>query len=365
MSLAIAFSMTACSGGKEAAAPEAGKSPAAAKASLSVTVTSLADLQWARSVPASGAIAAWQESAIGSEIGGLRLKELAVSVGDAVKQGQLLARLNDETVQADLAQAKAALGEAEAAFAEARANGDRARKFDGSGAISQQQSVQYLTAEQTAKARIDIARARLAAEELRLRQTRVLAPDDGVVSARSATLGAVVQPGQELFRLILRGRLEWRAEVTASELARIRPGQAATMILPSGAKASGRVRVVAPSVDTQTRNGVVYVDVLGVGEARAGMFARGEILAGEAGSGKAQTLPQSAVLLRDGFSWVFKLGADRKVQQTKVATGRRVGDRVEILSGLASADRVVESGVGFLADGDLVEVLTAPAAGKP
>jgi RND family efflux transporter MFP subunit len=175
----------------------------------------------------------------------------------------------------------------------------------------------------------------------------------------------VVQPGQELFRLILRGRLEWRAEVTASELARIRPGQAVTMILPSGAKASGRVRVVAPSVDTQTRNGVVYVDVLGVGEARAGMFARGEILAGEAGSAKAQTLPQSAVLLRDGFSWVFKLGADRKVQQTKVATGRRVGDRVEILSGLASADRVVESGVGFLADGDLVEVLTAPAAGKP
>ena len=60
-------------------------------------------------------------------------------------------------------------------------------------------------------------------QQLRLRQTRVLAPDNGVISARSATVGAVLPAGQELFRLIRQGRLEWRAEVAAADLARLKP----------------------------------------------------------------------------------------------------------------------------------------------
>ena len=330
-----------------------------AKAALTVRLTSPVSAEWATPVASSGSIAAWQESVVGSEIGGLRLTELQAAVGDSVKKGQVLATLADETVRADLVQAKAALREAEAVYAEAKANGDRARKFDGTGAISQQQTMQYLTAEQTAKARIDVAKARLDADELRLKQIRVMAPDDGVVSARAGTLGSVVSPGQELFRVILKGRLEWRAEVASADLARVKSGAMATLVLPSGARVSGRVRVVGPAVDAQTRNGVVYVDLTSIGEARAGMFARGEIALGQA---KALTLPQSSVLLRDGFSYVFKVGTDRKVLQAKVVTGRRVGDRVEVLSGLAETDRVVETGAGFLGDGDLVEVVTTSVA---
>lgn len=94
---------------------------------------------------------------------------------------------------------------------------------------------------------------------------------------------------------------------------------------------------------------------------------RGEI---QLGSGRVLSLPQSAVLPRDGFSYVFKVGAEGKVQQTKVGTGRRVGDRIELLSGLKAGDRVVASGVGFLSDGDLVKVVSTTstsmttAAGK-
>lgn len=366
---AVFFSVLIALGGCGADAAREGKDgkPAAeakGKAALTVSAVALQDAQWTQGIAASGNIAAWQESVVGSEIGGLRLKELAAGIGDTVKKGQLLATLHDDVVQADLAQARAALREAEAAFAEAKANGDRARKFEGSGAISQQQSVQYLTAEQTARARIDVARARVDAEQLRHQQARILAPDDGVVSARSATVGAVVQPGQELFRLILKGRLEWRAEVPAAELPRVRAGAPASLTLPSGGKAGGRVRVVGPAVDPQTRNGIVYIDLTGSTEARSGMFARGEIQLPANAQARVATLPQSAVLLRDGFSWVFRIGADRKVAQTKVTAGRRVGDRVEILGGLTAQDRVVASGVGFLADGDLVDVVAAaqPAA---
>ena len=353
-----------------ACGPGAPASTAAAptvKAALTATTVSLQAEAWPQGLAASGSIAAWQETVIGSELGGLRLAEVRVNVGDVVRKGELLAALAEAPVEADLAQARAALAEAQAAFAEAQANGDRARKFQGSGAISQQQITQYLTAEQTARARIDVAKARVQSEELRLKQTRVVAPDDGVVSARVATVGTVPSVGQELFRIILRGRLEWRAEVTAVDIGRVNVGAPATLRLASGAAISGKVRSVAPAVDPQSRNGIVYVDLEGKGsrdnQAKAGMFAYGNIALGGGKAGPpAQTLPQSAVLLRDGFSWVFKLGADRKVAQVKVLTGRRLGERVEILSGLNPGEPVVESGVGFLADGDLVDVVANAVA---
>jgi RND family efflux transporter MFP subunit len=199
----------------------------------------------------------------------------------------------------------------------------------------------------------------------------VLAPDDGVISARSATVGAVVPAGQELFRLIRQGRLEWRAEVAAADLAQIRPGMAVTLTPAGGSAMTGKVRMVAPTVDAATRNGLVYVDLLGAqpgvagaeqrarAGARAGAFARGEFAIARSA---ALTLPQTAVLLRDGFSAVYTVGADSKVRQVPVQVGRRVGDRIEITGGLDPQARVVASGAGFLGDGDTVRVVDAPAS---
>jgi RND family efflux transporter MFP subunit len=171
----------------------------------------------------------------------------------------------------------------------------------------------------------------------------------------------MAQPGQELFRLIRGSRLEWRAEVSAADLAKLKPGMVATLTTPSGMRVQGRVRMVAPTVDPQTLNGLVYVDlpISQTGDTvRAGTFARGEF---ELGRASALTLPQSAVLLRDGFAYVFRLEERNKVAQTKVTVGRRVGDQIEISDGIAPEARVVASGAGFLADGDSVRVVDAPA----
>ena len=205
----------------------------------------------------------------------------------------------------------------------------------------------------TSVARLAAGQARLQAASLRLGKTAVLAPDDGVISARSATVGSLTQPGQELFRLIRGGRLEWRAEVPSADLARVQPGMPATLTSPAGQAVSGKVRAVAPSVDPQTRNGLVYVDLPPTSAVRAGMFARGEF---ELGRSPAVTLPQTAVVLREGFAYLFRLEGEDRVVQTKVALGRRNGERVEVLSGLPAGARVVESGAGFLADGDAVKV---------
>jgi len=197
------------------------------------------------------------------------------------------------------------------------------------------------------------------ARQLKVTQTAVVAPDDGIISARSATVGAVLPAGQELFRMIRQGRLEWRAEVQAADLAQIEPGTRATVTPAGGTAIAGKVRMVAPTVDPQTRLGIVYVDLPAPGSARAGMFARGEF---ELGSSSALTLPASAVQLREGFSYVFKVGADSKVTQAKITVGRRVGDRVEVTGGLEPDARVVASGGGFLAENDTVRIVDAPPA---
>lgn len=337
------------------------KITAGVRPALTVMAITPKFVEWPRMLSANGNIAAWQEAIISAEISNLLLTEVRVNVGDRVQKGQVLARISNDTVEAALSESRAEVAEAEAMLSEARANGDRARQLQATGFLSAQHINQYLTAEKTALARLNAARARMQAEQLRLAQTTVRAPDAGVISARTATVGSMAQPGQELFRLIRGGRLEWRAEVSAADLGKLTPGVAATLTAPDGARAQGRVRMVAPTVDPQTLNGLVYVDlpIAGTGNIlRAGTFARGEF---ELGRARVMSLPQSAVLLRDGFSYVFRLDGQNTVAQTKVAVGQRMGDQIEIVSGIAADARVVASGAGFLADGDRVRVVDAPA----
>ncbi|NTV87764.1 MAG: efflux RND transporter periplasmic adaptor subunit [Burkholderiaceae bacterium] len=368
LGLAAIWGVTRDSGdageGRSAVVADHAATAAGAKPALTVMAITPQWVEWPRLLAANGNIAAWQEAVISAEISNLRLTEVRVNVGDRVQKGQVLARISSDSVDAALAESRASVAEAEAMLAEARANGDRARQFQATGFLSAQSINQYLTAEKTALARLNAARARMQAEQLRLAQTAVRAPDDGVISARTATVGSMAQPGQELFRLIRGSRLEWRAEVSAADLGKLKPGVAATLTAPNGERIQGRVRMVAPTVDPQTLNGLVYVDlpVAETGNAlRAGTFARGEF---ELGRERALGLPQSAVLLRDGFSYVFRLDQQNKVAQTKVATGQRMGDQIAIVRGIAADTRVVASGAGFLADGDQVRVVNAPATAR-
>jgi RND family efflux transporter MFP subunit len=355
---AAALALSALSASSQPAAGKAASAPV--RSALSVTVVQPQPAQWAQTLAANGNVAAWQETIVGAELGGVALSQVLVNVGDVVKRGQPLARLVDDTIRADVAQAQAALAEAQAALAEARANAERARALQQSGALSAQQISQYFTGELTAAARVQSARAQLDAQQLRQRKTQVLAPDDGIVSARSAAVGSVAQPGLELFRLIRQGRLEWRAEVPAAELPKVKAGQAVTLVTPAGTRVPGKVRQLAPTIDAQTRNALVYVDLHGApgSDVRAGMFARGELTLAQRA---VLTLPASAVLLREGFSAVMVVGPDSKVSLTKVEAGQRLGERIEV-RGLRPEARVVERGAAFLADGDTVQVVEAPPA---
>ena len=351
--LALAFTAPLAAQDKKAQAP---------RPALTVTTVVPTAGDFPLQLEANGNIAAWQETIVGSEVAGQRLVDVRVNVGDVVKKGDTLATFSAEAIDAEVKQQAAAVAEVEASLVEAKSRQARGERLVAPGAISAQEIDQLRAATKSAEARLAAAKAAMESTRVRFRQTRVLAPDGGVISARLATVGGVTQPGQELFRLIRDGRLEWRAEVTAADLVRVKPGQKVTLTLPGGATASGKVRILAPTIDPQTRNALVYVDIQPRGEARAGMFARGAF---DLGRSNATTVPQQAVVVRDGFSYVFTVGADNRVAQRKVKVGRRNGDRVEILEGLPLGVPVVAAGAGFLNDGDLVAVVQPGPSPRP
>ena len=342
----LASALAACGKSPQAATAEA-------KPALTVQVVTPRADSWPGTVAASGAIAPWQEASVGTELAGVRLEEVRVNVGDHVKRGELLARFSEETLQAELAQLDARVKEAQAALDKARVDAESADRLEPSGAISKPQARGLRTQAVIAEAQLASAQAQRDAQALRLRYARVLAPDDGVISARAATVGAVATPGTELFRLIRGGRLEWRAEVRADALVALRKGMTASIKLPQGGIVTGKVRQLAPTVSTETLTGIVYVDLPANAGLAAGLFVSGEF---ELPASDVQVVPTSAIVFRSGNRYVMQVGADNRVREVKIETGRRRGNEVELLGGLDPGARLALAGGAFLNDGDLVTI---------
>ncbi|MYM70921.1 efflux RND transporter periplasmic adaptor subunit [Duganella sp. FT134W] len=340
-----------------------GKADAAAvtaPAALTVNVTEPARQTWPDTIEVDGSLAAWQEAVIGAETGNLRITALYADVGSTVKRGQLLARLADGSAVADVRKQEGAVAQARASVEKAQADLQRSRVAADSGALSGQKIDEYRTAAANGRASLDSALADLQSKRITLEQTRIVAVDDGIVSSRSALLGNVVNTGAELFRLVRQGRVEWQAELDAQQLARVRVGQQALVKLPSGSVITGVVRLAAPTLSTNTGRAIVYVSLTAGRGAQSGMFASGSI---ELAQTTALTLPESALVVRDGRVYVYVLSADgAKVARRTVLTGRRRDGRVEVLSGVDATARVVVSGGAFLSDGVAVRVVAATPA---
>lgn len=329
----------------------------APRPSLAVTTTTPQMRSLARRLPVDGAVVPWQEAIIGSESNGLTLDEVLVDVGERVTKGQVLARFSAVNVGSNLSQARAALAEAQAAAEEAQANARRAQQLARTGALSQQQIEQYQSATKSAQARLRSARAALEARRNDFRHAELRAPDNGIISARTATVGSVPGAGTELFRLVRQGRLEWQAEVSVTMLPQVQPGGAARLHLPDGSKLPLSVRRVAPLASASTRTALVYLDVPEHPQVRGGMYLGGELLFGES---EGMVVPAEAVVPRDGFNHVYRVGADQRIERVRVQVGRMQDGVVEVQpmgdARLQLADAIVVRGAGLLSDGDLVRV---------
>ncbi len=283
-----AATMIARHGGAHPAEARAAERPA-----LTVTTTKLRQEKWARTLLATGSILPWQEAVITAQVQGLRIAEVKVSLGDHVKQGQVLATLDN-----------------------------------GVGSVARRGLV----------------------------QGRIVAPDAGIISAAEATVGTMPRPGVELFRLIRQGRLEWHPELTAEELMELHRGMTVTIRLDEGREVKGWVRAVSPAVDPKTRYGLALVSLQDSRGIVAGAFARGTFdISG--GRQPVETLPQTAVMQRGNETFVLVVDADGHVHECPVVTGQHLGGRVRIRKGLKPAEQVVERGGAFLTEGDVVQVV--------
>ena len=336
--------------------------PVAAAAAQAVTARTLETLQVGRGVTANGTVYAWEEIVVGPEVGGYRVAAVNVEVGDRVRKGQELVRLAEDMLAAEVASKRANLEQAQASLENAVSAYRRAQSLSGSGVLSQSDLDKLRSEELAARARVAVSKAELQTGELRLRHTSVTAPDDGVISARNANVGQVAQVGTEMLRLLRKGRVEWRAEIPESRMREIRAGQNVKLTTADGAQLDGKVRTVAPTVESSTRAGLVYVDIPSTGAARPGMFARGEIVLGQSAASMA---PLSSVVTQDGYTYVFVVNDQQLVTRRRVETGTVHAKQIEILSGVQPGERIVDKGAGFLKDGDRVRVVVGvPDSGE-
>lgn len=345
-----------------AQAPVQSVSSAQSKPVISVNTTKPVRQNLPLRISANGTIRKWHESTLGSDVAGLRVIELRADVGDKVERGQVLAIFSSESLRVELIQAKANLTEAEVSLKEANYHIERAQSSPGILSKTNSQLNQALTDQQRAQARVEAARAQVQLQEFKLKQAEFVSPDDGIISARLVSVGSVVGVGTELFRLIRQGRIEWRAELTANESSQIAKGMPVQVLAPNGNIVQGTVRTIAPVMDPQTRNAIVYVDIPAIGNKQSADLKPGMFVSGffDLKSTGVLTLPKQAVSMRDGFGYVYKLMPEGRVTQLRIQTGRIIGDRIEIISGLNPSDSIVSGGAGFLNDGDRVRVLNSP-----
>ncbi|WP_374275887.1 efflux RND transporter periplasmic adaptor subunit [Brevundimonas sp.] len=351
--LAAVLGLAACHGGQEAGTEKEG-----AASSQTVTVSTARTAALDRTVTASGAISAWEEVPVGAEAGGLTAVAVLADEGQYVRQGQPLVRMNDTLLRAQLTQQQASVEAAEANADREAGDLSRARELNGRGFLSQASLDLAISEERSAQAQLSQSRAALAETRARLDQAVIRAPVSGLIISRSVTRGQIVDAGVELFRLVRDGRLELDAQIPETELNLVRAGQSATVSSDQVGQAAGRVRIVTPEVDAETRLGVARIALAAPGSFRPGMFGRAEIAVG---AQPAVVVPTASVLFRENRAGVYVLGAENRVRFQPVQVLARSEAETSV-DGVAEGARVVVEGAGFLGEGDVVRVVQPTAA---
>jgi len=352
-----------------------------------VTVVPATEREFVDRLFVSGTLVAREEADVAARMDGLAIVEVDAEDGDRVKQGQVLARLDRTQLDALLAENDAATKRADAAIDQAQSmiaqsqaqlqfasdDYDRARKLGG-GVMSLSTIEQRETAMKTDQAQLEAARNALGLAEadrksrdaerqellVRIDRTEVKAPVAGIVSHRSAKVGAdASSTGEPLFRIIEDGAIDLEADVPEQSLARLAVGMPAELKLPGvEGVVNGRVRLVDQEVDKASRTGKVRIALEDVSHAHIGAFASGQVeLARRDGVGAPATAFE-----REGEKARLYVVSNGKVEERQVKPGIVDGDSVEIESGVAPGESVVARAAAFLRPGDRVRPVPEAAA---
>jgi RND family efflux transporter MFP subunit len=352
-----------------------------------ITVARAATERFTVSILVTGTLVPREEILVAPEVEGLRLLEVVAEEGMRVSKGDVLARIETQTLitqlaqnaaqvarsEAQIAQARSNIAAAEARLEEASAAFERAKPLRKSGVLSESTFDQREAAQKTADSQLQAARDGLklaeaernqaAAQrreiEWRLSKTEIRAPADGIISRRNARIGAMATAaGEPMFRIIAAGAVELDAEVPEMQLARLKAGQPARVLVAGLGEIDGTVRIVSPEVDRASRLGKVRILLADLTAPRIGSFARGSVVTAE---GRGIAVPASAIQYSDSGPSVQVVRGDT-IQSAKVTLGLSTSERVEVTSGVAEGDLVVVKAGTFLRHGDRVRPVPAKAS---
>jgi HlyD family secretion protein len=312
---------------------------------------------------ATGQLVAREEAAVGAELAGYRVSRVLAEAGDRVSAGQPLVQLDDALLRAQIDQANASLQQQRVAAQRAEREAARVKGLDVEGVLARETVEERSFGAQSAQAGVRAAQAQV--EELRTRQSRlaIRAPVSGLVLERTVRPGDISGAGaQPYFRIARGGLMELNAELSEAELARIRPGDRATVSLPSGATATGVVRVIDPLVDPATRLGRVRVLLQPGPGQRPGGFGTATF---SQTSTSAVVAPEAAVRFDADGPSMMVVGPGNKVREMSVRTGRRAEGYVEIVQGPPAGSMVLLGGSAFVLEGDTVRPVLATTAAAP
>jgi HlyD family secretion protein len=330
------------------------KPEAAVSAIPTVSVTEVGVSAVPSTVSIIGTIAARYDMPIGVEGDGGRVTTVYVEAGDHVKQGQVLAHLNNSVLEPQVTNLEAALDQARAEADLADAEYQRARAVGSSGALSAEETQRRKSSAVTAASHVKVAAAQLEEAKARLARADVRAPANGIILTRSVEVGQTAMPGGEaLFRLSKDGETELRGQVAEQDLPLLKVGQLVDVRLTGTSKIyEGRIRLLGAVIDPATRLGTAKVSLTPDPNLRPGAFARADVTVSNA---ERAVLPQTAVLNDDKGSYVLVVNAQGKVERKSVRVTGMVPSGVTIAEGISPTDQIVTTAGAFLQEGETVK----------
>ena len=341
-----ATAVTAC-GRKPGGAAQAGAPPAAQQQARAAMVVEVGPHAMQGGLSGSGLLVSREEAAVGSDLSGYRIARVYVEQGAWVRRGQPLVQLDDSLLRAQVAQQAATTEQAEN-------QAKRVAGLDNQGILS---------GEQIDTRRLQAKAAQAALAELNTREAHMIirAPVSGLVLERNVRPGDIASAGggTPMFRMVRDGLVELNAEVAEADMSGLHIGDPAGVTLPGGAVVAGRVRLIDPQVDAQSKLGHVRVAMPVRPDLRPGGFARATFT----GVSTSQSaVPETAVRYDADGASVAVVGADNRVRIQTVRTGRRSGGYVELVQGPPAGAWVLLRAASFVLEGDLIQPLRNPAA---
>ncbi|HEU0043123.1 efflux RND transporter periplasmic adaptor subunit [Sphingomonas sp.] len=342
---ALAAALVACSGEDRREAP----TPPTPR---SVRVATIELRPLAQVVAASGTLRPREEAAVNAELAGYRVLSVLADVGDFVRRGEALVRLDPALLEAQIAQQRANLDQQIARQRQAADQARRVAGLEGTGVLADEQIVQRRSEAANAAAAVRVARAQLQDTLTRRARLTVTAPVSGIVLSRGIRPGDVTGGGAAPFFTIARdGLVELQAELNEAALLSVRSGTPARVRLADGTEFQGAVRMVSPQVTPETRLGLVYVGLPVRRDARVGGYATAFF--GVSATPTA-AVPESAVAFTADGARLTVVGPDNRARQLPVRTGARGGGYVAVLKGPPIGTRVALGAASFVIEGEQV-----------